>query len=1073
VHFPVLAQTPVIDFEALFNASPIALLALEPAAPDYRILAATDAYARQVGLERKQLVGRPAGEVLTDSAVLQSVEAAVRERREQRVAGAVSDPVLGQGGAVLYVVYRPGPAEAALREREDQNASIFERVPLAIALTRIKDNAIVQANPAFFRLIEFTPEEVLGRPSVDVGISSAASNAVVAEEMRKHGAVRELELKLRSRSGAERTVSLDLDLVTINGERHALAMLRDLTDFEGYRDRLMDLDAMQRLHRVSTLFLEEDNEELLLQMILDEAIAIAEADSGVLGVVTQPTGALEIVAHRALPPAWVDFVSRWAAGRTYGQGAAFEPRTRYIIEDVAQIPVLQEGGILEVERAAGVRALTSTPLISRTGAPVGLIIVHYKTPRRPADRALPFLDLLARQAADILERLQAAAALRTAEARSSGILASSADAIISVDAAHRITLWSDGAECMFGYTRAEVLGAGLDQMVPQRLRGADPFGLDAPTRPAQARVMTALRKDGTELPVSAITSQLEVDGERIYTVSLRDISDEQRRQIETRTLADAGAALASLSDEAALHGLVEMLVTSLADFATLYVLDGDELRRVAAASREPDQAWAAEALTGEKPELMPDGRLWNIVRTQRPLLYAPTPEEYAARVRTPEQLKALEALRPKGAVGVPLMAGTRCLGVLFIASSLRTFDARDLELMQEISRRCALFIQNAALHRSEKRAIQMRDEVLSIVAHDLRTPLSVISLHAALLKPAPSSADRRSRRPAEAIELAAKRMNRIIQDLLDVSRLEAGRLSLERERVEPNELLAEVIAAHRAAAEAKGVELACVTVDNLPAVWADGDRIAQVLENLVANALKFTSAGRITLSADAATGVVRFNVTDTGIGIPPEHVPHVFDWFWQAKRATRIGAGLGLAIVKGLVEAHGGAVSVTSTVGLGSTFSFTVPVVLQSERPLPAAPRAARKTDLEHGPLRRVILAEDDLEMRTTLTDVLHHHGYSVEGVDNGAEVLEKLRQASELSVVILDLGLPVMDGWQVLAEREKDPALRRVPVIVISGQRNVEERVASAHARWVGKPILASTLLEAMRDAESNTPEA
>jgi signal transduction histidine kinase len=585
--------------------------------------------------------------------------------------------------------------------------------------------------------------------------------------------------------------------------------------------------------------------------------------------------------------------------------------------------------------------------------------------------------------------------------------------------------------------------------------------------------MTVLRKDGSELPVSVMTSQLEVDGERIYTVSLRDISDEHRRQVETTTLADAGAALASLSDEAALHGLVEMLVRSLADFACVFVLEQDVLRPAAVATRDPDKAWAARLLSSQSQQEMPVPRVWTIVQTQRPVAYQLTPAEYPGRVRTPEQLKALEALHPKGALGAPLLIGDRCLGAIFVMSSERAFDARDIDLIQELGRRCALFIENAALHRSEKRAIQMRDEVLGIVAHDLRTPLSVISLHAALLKPTAPGADRRSRRPAEAIEQAAKRMNRIIQDLLDVSRLEAGRLPLERERVEANELLAEVLAAHRAAAEAKGIELLCVTTEALPAVWADGDRIAQVLENLVANALKFTIAGRITLSADAEGGAVRFRVTDTGIGIPPEHVPHVFDWFWQAKRATRIGAGLGLAIVKGLVEAHGGAVSVTSTVGLGSTFSFTVPVVLQSELPLPAAPRSPRKAAAEAGPHRRVIIAEDDIEMRTTLADVLHHHGYDVEGVGNGAEVLERLRQASDLSVVILDLGLPVMDGWQVLAEREKDPVLRRVPVIVISGQRNVEERVASAHALWVGKPILASVLLEAMRDAERKPPDA
>jgi signal transduction histidine kinase len=192
--------------------------------------------------------------------------------------------------------------------------------------------------------------------------------------------------------------------------------------------------------------------------------------------------------------------------------------------------------------------------------------------------------------------------------------------------------------------------------------------------------------------------------------------------------------------------------------------------------------------------------------------------------------------------------------------------------------------------------------------------------------------DRRSRKPAETIERAASRMRRLIDDLLEMPRLEAGQLSIERLRVSPGQLIADCVEAHVAIASSRSLQLALEVPGQLPDVWADHDRLLQVFENLIGNALKFTpSGGRVTVGAAARDAEVMFWVSDTGIGVAPEHMSRLFDRFWQARRNWREGAGLGLPIVKGIVEAHGGRIWAESELNRGSTFFFTIPAAAQAE----------------------------------------------------------------------------------------------------------------------------------------------
>jgi PAS domain S-box-containing protein len=224
-----------------------------------------------------------------------------------------------------------------------------------------------------------------------------------------------------------------------------------------------------------------------------------------------------------------------------------------------------------------------------------------------------------------------------------------------------------------------------------------------------------------------------------------------------------------------------------------------------------------------------------------------------------------------------------------------------------------------------RRAVAVRDQVLGIVAHDLRNPLANILMACATLDWRGQESELK---PKELISRAAQRMNRLIEDLLDVSLVEAGQLKLERQRIAVKDLVSEAVGMQAALASSSQIDLRLAAGADLNDVLGDRHRLLQVLENLIGNALKFTQAGgHITVGAVPKDHEVMFSVSDTGCGIAPQDLTHIFDRFWQATaRTSRLGAGLGLPITKGIVEAHGGRIWVESLFGRGSSFFFTLPL---------------------------------------------------------------------------------------------------------------------------------------------------
>ena len=257
------------------------------------------------------------------------------------------------------------------------------------------------------------------------------------------------------------------------------------------------------------------------------------------------------------------------------------------------------------------------------------------------------------------------------------------------------------------------------------------------------------------------------------------------------------------------------------------------------------------------------------------------------------------------------------------------------------------------MYEEARQSVEAREEVLKIVSHDLRNPLGTIAMSTQFLLEEPGLPEAMRVKQLKAIKRAGERMNRLIQDLLNVARMEAGRLVVEPRRIEVSAIVAEALEQLRPLAADKGIVLSGEAVPDetgapLPAVHADVDRVLQVISNLVGNAIKFTpSGGRVTIRAERAFGLaekVRLSVSDTGSGIPPDQLPHIFGRFWQANKADRRGIGLGLAIAKGIVEAHGETIWVESRVGEGTTFYFTLP---EAPEPAVSADMAALLTTAE------------------------------------------------------------------------------------------------------------------------------
>jgi signal transduction histidine kinase/ActR/RegA family two-component response regulator len=517
----------------------------------------------------------------------------------------------------------------------------------------------------------------------------------------------------------------------------------------------------------------------------------------------------------------------------------------------------------------------------------------------------------------------------------------------------------------------------------------------------------------------------------------------------SRFLAEASLRLdAALDYQSRLAIVAHLAVPDLADYCFIdAVEENGTVCRVAARAADPAQQACLQALQRAPLPLdwdAPAGIL-RVLRTGQSELW-PEVQDCLLESLTfdEEQRQWLLSLGLRSAMIVLLPARGRTLAVLtcLTATTNHDYGPEELALVEDFARRAAVTLDNARLFGAVREAAQRKDEFLSTLAHELRNPLTPVANSLELLRYRGSDPVTQARACA-VMERQVHHLTHLIDDLLDVSRITRGKILLRYEPVDLTALVRNSTEDHRPALSA-----AALTLDTeLPEepVWINGDstRLAQVLDNLLSNAAKFSEpGGQITLrlETNAATHWATITVRDTGIGIEPETLPRIFDSFAQADRTldrSRGGLGLGLSVVKGLVEMHGGEVAARSG-GLGCGAEFTVC--------LPWEPMAAPQVVTAICPVaagsrpQRILVVEDNQDAAESLKDLLELGGHEVHLAFTGPTGVAAARQLQP-DVVLCDLGLPGLDGFAVARTLRQSPATAAARLIAISGYGQEEDR--------------------------------
>jgi CheY-like chemotaxis protein/two-component sensor histidine kinase len=366
----------------------------------------------------------------------------------------------------------------------------------------------------------------------------------------------------------------------------------------------------------------------------------------------------------------------------------------------------------------------------------------------------------------------------------------------------------------------------------------------------------------------------------------------------------------------------------------------------------------------------------------------------------------------------------------------------------------------------------LKDEFLAVLSHELRTPLNAVLGYAHLLAAGTLSPERTTHALA-AIERNAKAQARLVESLLDLSRVMAGKLELNLERVDLAAIVDAAVDVIRPEAEEKRITLDVLPSPDPIVLVGDAGRLQQVFWNLLSNAMKFTPAGgTISVAVHVQQKVVEVRVTDNGRGISPDFLPYVFDRFKHAdspKGRRSMGLGLGLALVREIVQGHGGTVGAESEGdGHGSSFRVTLPLALVPGDSVASAGAAPRNSFLASLPQLNVLIVDDDGDVRDVLTLLLVSHGATVRAVVSAAEALDAIHMVRP-DVLLADIGMPEEDGYSLIRKiraHERERNATRLPAIAVSAYATLADREQASTAGYdghVSKPIDADVLTQAI----------
>ncbi len=491
---------------------------------------------------------------------------------------------------------------------------------------------------------------------------------------------------------------------------------------------------------------------------------------------------------------------------------------------------------------------------------------------------------------------------------------------------------------------------------------------------------------------------------------------------------------------------------------------------------------------GEDSESMPfgEGLTSQIIRSSQPLLINEDVDGSSARMGVQRIGRQVASY-----LGVPIPAGGETIGVISVQSTEQEgrFTEADQRLLSTVASAVGVAIYNARLFEDARQARAAAEQAdaakssfLSTVSHELRTPLTSVLGFAKIIRrrleerifPLVPEEDRKIQQTKRqvmdnlnVVVSEGERLTKLIDDVLDLAKIEAGKITWNMATLSAAEVIERAIGATASLFGAKKLTLVQNVEPGLPAVTGDRDRLIQVVINLISNAVKFTDSGSITCAASLRNGEIVVSVTDSGIGIAPADQPGVFEKFKQVGDTLTDrpkGTGLGLPICKEIVEYHGGRIWVESEPGKGSTFSFTLPVQT-GVAPVPRSinieslVRQLREKVASQQPRgRSILVVDDDPNIRSLLRQELTEAGHSVRLAENGRQALALIREETP-GLVILDVMMPEMNGFDVAAVLKNDPTTMDIPIIILSIVEDKERGFHLGVDRYLTKPIDTATL--------------
>jgi signal transduction histidine kinase/ActR/RegA family two-component response regulator len=567
---------------------------------------------------------------------------------------------------------------------------------------------------------------------------------------------------------------------------------------------------------------------------------------------------------------------------------------------------------------------------------------------------------------------------------------------------------------------------------------------------------------------------------RLRDCAVAEVIERQRVEKGQQFLLEASAEFVSRDEETTLMHLARRTVPFLADFCFFDVvqLDGT-IRRVGWAHADPDKhRWFDQVGQFVPPSGPNDHPVAKVLITGEAEFIPEVTDDWMQRVATsPQHLAFMRALELRSVIVLPMIVHQRNLGALtfcYDAASGRHYTAAELVLAEDLARRIAMVVENAELYRELREADRHKDEFLAVLGHELRSPLAAIRQAMQILR-LTELADPEPRWATGVVERQVQQLSRLVDDLLDISRVSQGKINLRNEPVDLKTVVARAVEMSRPLIDARRHDLKLSLPEEAVEVEGDISRLAQVVSNLLNNSAKYTEDGgriELVLEADGSRAILR--VRDTGVGIAPAMLPRIFDLFIQVpggENRSAGGLGIGLSLVRNMIELHGGSVQATSAgLGQGSEFVVRLPL-LQKARP--QSPTEEEKLSLK---ARRILVVDDNKDVADSMATLLRVFGHEVRTAYDGPAALDLARMQPP-EIVLCDLEMPPgMSGLEVAHRLRQDVGLHNAILVAVSGHSQEEDRRYTQEAGFNAhliKPVDLDALKSLLARASSLFPDA